>query len=169
VIRSKDRRMAIADFVCPTPATRAAFRPKVRRSSSGSTASRKVASRNQRAVRAAEWHGLRVEAERTPEYWVEEAGKILGPLFGPPRPARPVWSIAISLYQHGRGEPFTCSDGLWAASRSQEPVKGSPFHHGHKALIIEPHPRKHKDLPGRAVHDSARNRTCCASGSGSRR
>ena len=99
---------AIADFICPTPATREAFLADrdafiifVDRISAG-----RFEDTNRMFV-PPERYDLRVAPEGTPEYWAEEATKLLRPIFDPRKPT----ALFLGRYQ--------------------------PFHDGHKALIVE--------------------------------
>jgi adenylylsulfate kinase len=99
---------AVADFICPTEETRAAFTRGgpafivwVDRVSAG-----RFEDTNRMFVPPAQ-HDLRVSAEGAPEYWAEQIAKRVRPVFDPKRPT----AIFIGRYQ--------------------------PFHDGHKALIAE--------------------------------
>ena len=99
---------AIADFVCPTPATRAAF------DADGKAftvwVDRVTESRfedTNRIFVPPQCFDLRISAEGTPDYWVEQIAKMVRPIFDPKRPT----ALFIGRYQ--------------------------PFHDGHKALITE--------------------------------
>ncbi|HXF54871.1 MAG TPA: adenylyl-sulfate kinase [Hyphomicrobiaceae bacterium] len=99
---------AIADFICPTTATRQAF-------VEGGPAfviwiDRIDASRfedTNRLFVAPDKFDVRVGPQGTPEYWAEEAIKLLRPVFDPKKPT----ALFVGRYQ--------------------------PFHEGHKALICE--------------------------------
>ena len=99
---------SLADFICPTEATRAAF-------TRGGAAflvwvDRVSAGRFEDTNRMFEPPAqcdLRVSAEGTPDYWAEQIAKRVRPIFDPKRPT----AIFIGRYQ--------------------------PFHDGHKALITE--------------------------------
>ncbi|HWF95481.1 MAG TPA: adenylyl-sulfate kinase [Xanthobacteraceae bacterium] len=99
---------AIADFICPTPAARAAFAAGgapfvvwVDRIKSGP-----YADTNRMFVPPEDVH-LRVSSDGSPEYWAGEVMRLLRPIFDPRRPT----ALFLGRYQ--------------------------PFHDGHKALIIE--------------------------------
>lgn len=99
---------AIADFICPTPATRAAFLEGgdafviwIDRIKKG-----KFEDTN-RMFAPPEHYDLRVEPEGTPEYWAEQVMSHLRPVFDPKKPT----ALFLGRYQ--------------------------PFHDGHKALIVE--------------------------------
>ncbi|MBX9776674.1 MAG: adenylyl-sulfate kinase [Xanthobacteraceae bacterium] len=99
---------AIADFICPTPATRAAFSEAgnsfvvfVDRVQSG-----RFEDTNQMFVPPAEYN-IRVTANGAPDYWAEEIVRKLRPIFDPQKPT----ALFVGRWQ--------------------------PFHDGHKALIIE--------------------------------
>jgi hypothetical protein len=99
---------AIADFICPTAETRAAFMAGgeafvvwVDRIQSG-----RFEDTNKLFV-PPERHDLRVTAEGTPEYWAEEVVRRVRPLFNPKAPT----ALFIGRYQ--------------------------PFHEGHRAMIVE--------------------------------
>lgn len=98
---------AIADFICPTDATRAAFGAEdafviwVDRIREGRFAD------TNKLFMAPRRFDLRVTAEGTPEYWAEQAAKLLRPVFDVKKPT----ALLLGRYQ--------------------------PFHDGHKALIIE--------------------------------
>jgi adenylylsulfate kinase len=99
---------AIADFVCPTPAARTAFE-------AGGKAftiwvDRFSESRfddTNRMFVPPEHFDLRISADGTPDYWVEQVARVVRPIFDPKRPT----ALFIGRYQ--------------------------PFHDGHKALITE--------------------------------
>lgn len=99
---------ALADFICPTEATRAAF-------TRGSPAfvvwvDRILEGRfedTNRMFAAPAEYDLRVTADGTPDYWAEQIAGRVRPVFDPKRPT----AIFIGRYQ--------------------------PFHDGHKALIAE--------------------------------
>jgi hypothetical protein len=99
---------AIADFVCPTPAARTAFE-------AGGKAftiwvDRFSESRfddTNRMFVPPEHFDLRISADGTPDYWVEQIARVVRPIFDPKRPT----ALFIGRYQ--------------------------PFHDGHKALITE--------------------------------
>lgn len=99
---------ALADFVCPTPATRAAF-------TSGGSAfivwvDRITESRfddTNRLFTPPEHFDVRVTAEGSPDYWVEEIAQKVRPVFNPRKPT----ALFVGRYQ--------------------------PFHEGHKALVEE--------------------------------
>jgi hypothetical protein len=98
----------VADFICPTEETRAAFTGGgaafvvwVDRVSKG-----RFEDTNRMFV-PPEQFDLRVPAEGTPDYWAEQIAKRVRPIFDPKRPT----AIFIGRYQ--------------------------PFHDGHKALITE--------------------------------
>ena len=100
--------IAIADFICPTPAARAAFMQggdafvvwidRIQSSAYSDT--------NKLFV-PPEAFDVRVSAEGTVEYWVEEIARRIRPIFDPKKPT----ALFIGRYQ--------------------------PFHEGHKALILE--------------------------------
>jgi adenylylsulfate kinase len=99
---------AIADFICPTPAARAAFTGDtsvfviwVDRIKAGAFED------TNRMFVPPESFDLRVPADGSPEFWAEEAMKLLRPVFDPKRPT----ALFLGRYQ--------------------------PFHDGHKALIAE--------------------------------
>jgi adenylylsulfate kinase len=99
---------AVADFICPTPATRAAFLGGgpafvifVDRIRAGA-----FADTNRMFVPPDEVD-LRVEPAGTPEYWAEAAMTRLRPVFDPKKPT----ALFVGRYQ--------------------------PFHAGHRALIVE--------------------------------
>jgi adenylylsulfate kinase len=99
---------AIADFICPTPATRAAFLTGgeafvifMDRIQIGT-----FADTNRMFVRP-ESYDLRVTADGSPEYWAEQAMIRLRPVFDPRKPT----ALFVGRYQ--------------------------PFHEGHRALIVE--------------------------------
>jgi adenylylsulfate kinase len=99
---------AIADFICPTPATRAAF------SAGGEPFVIWIDRINQgpfedtnRMFVPPEHFDLRVAAEGTPEYWAEQVMTHLRPVFDPKKPT----ALFVGRYQ--------------------------PFHDGHKALVVE--------------------------------
>jgi hypothetical protein len=99
---------AIADFICPTPATREAFTAGgdafvifVDRIAEGAFED------TNRLFVPPETYDLRVGAEGAPEYWAEQALTLLRPIFDPKKPT----ALFIGRYQ--------------------------PFHDGHKALIAE--------------------------------
>ena len=99
---------AVADFICPTPDAREAFRTDgpafvvwVDRIKSG-----RFDDTNRLFV-PPEAYDLRVTEEGTPEYWAEQVATRLRPLFDPKRPT----ALFIGRYQ--------------------------PFHDGHRALIEE--------------------------------
>jgi len=99
---------AIADFICPTPAARAAFLEggdafvvwidRIKKGRFEDT---------NRMFEAPEHYDLRVEPEGTPEYWAEQVMSHLRPVFDPKKPT----ALFLGRYQ--------------------------PFHDGHKALIVE--------------------------------
>lgn len=99
---------AIADFVCPTPETRAAFL-------SGGDAvivwvDRIDSSRYEdtnRLFMPPERFDMRIPREGSPEYWCERIVSSINPVFDPSRPT----ALFVGRYQ--------------------------PFHDGHKALVIE--------------------------------
>jgi adenylylsulfate kinase len=100
--------IAIADFICPTPDTRRAFLSGgdalivwVDRVKKG-----RFEDTNRMFVPPERWD-VRVVAEGTPEYWVEEITRQIRPVFDPQRPT----ALFVGRYQ--------------------------PFHEGHKALIVE--------------------------------
>jgi adenylylsulfate kinase len=99
---------AIADFICPTPATRAAFFAGgeafvifMDRIQIGA-----FANTNRIFVRP-ESYDLIVGADGTPEYWAEQAMIRLRPIFDSKKPT----ALFVGRYQ--------------------------PFHEGHRALIVE--------------------------------
>ena len=99
---------AIADFICPTPAARAAFLAGgdafvvwIDRIKSG-----RFEDTNRMFV-APERFDLRVMPEGAPEYWAEQAMKLLRPVFDPLKPT----ALFVGRYQ--------------------------PFHAGHRALVVE--------------------------------
>jgi hypothetical protein len=99
---------AIADFICPTPAARAAFSHNgdpfviwVDRIKQGPFKD------TNRMFVPPERYDMRVHARGTPEYWAEQAMLRLRPVFDPKKPT----ALFVGRYQ--------------------------PFHDGHKALIIE--------------------------------
>jgi adenylylsulfate kinase len=99
---------AIADFICPTPATRDAFLTggdafviwldRIKEGAFEDTNRIFVPPKNL---------DLRIGADGTPEYWAEEAIRRLRPVFDPKKPT----ALFVGRYQ--------------------------PFHDGHKALIVE--------------------------------
>ena len=99
---------AIADFICPTPATRAAFSAggepfvvwidRIKQGPFEDT---------NRLFLPPEHFDLRVTPEGTPEYWAEQVMTHLRPVFDPKKPT----ALFLGRYQ--------------------------PFHDGHKALIAE--------------------------------
>lgn len=99
---------AIADFICPTPETRAAFFAggdafviwidRIKQSPFADT---------NRMFVPPERFDLRVTPEGSPEYWAEQAVAHLRPVFDPKKPT----ALFLGRYQ--------------------------PFHDGHKALIVE--------------------------------
>jgi hypothetical protein len=99
---------AIADFICPTSDTRAAF-------FAGGEAFVIFMDRIQVGVFAdtnrmfmrPQKYDLRVTAEGSPEYWAEQAMTRLRPVFDPKKPT----ALFVGRYQ--------------------------PFHEGHRALIVE--------------------------------
>jgi adenylylsulfate kinase len=99
---------AIADFICPTPATREAFMRDgpafviwLDRISAG-----RFPDTNRMFV-PPQHYDVRVLPEGTPEYWSEQAAAKLRPVFDPQRPT----ALFVGRYQ--------------------------PFHDGHKALIVK--------------------------------
>ena len=99
---------AIADFICPTPATRDAFMGEapvfviwVDRIKAGAFED------TNRMFVPPEGFDLRIPADGSPEFWAEEAMKLLHPVFDPKQPT----ALFLGRYQ--------------------------PFHAGHKALIAE--------------------------------
>jgi cytidyltransferase-like protein len=99
---------AIADFICPTPATREAFLSNgdafiifMDRIQIG-----RFPNTNQMFVRP-DKHDLRVTADGSPQYWAEQAMMRLRPVFDPKKPT----ALFVGRYQ--------------------------PFHDGHRALIAE--------------------------------
>jgi len=99
---------AIADFICPTPVTRDAFMGEtqvfviwVDRIKAG------VFDDTNRMFVPPQRFDLRVTADGSPEFWAEEAMKLLHPVFDPKQPT----ALFVGRYQ--------------------------PFHDGHKALIAE--------------------------------
>jgi adenylylsulfate kinase len=99
---------AIADFVCPTAATRKAFMAET--GAFVIWVDRIKASRFEDTNRMFEQplhFDLRVISEGAPEYWADEAAKLLRPVFDPKKTT----ALVIGRYQ--------------------------PFHDGHKALILE--------------------------------
>jgi adenylylsulfate kinase len=99
---------AVADFICPTEETRAAF---TRRGSAfivwlDRVSAGRFEDTNRMFVPPARFD-LRVSAEGTPDFWAEQIAKRVRPVFDPKRPT----AIFIGRYQ--------------------------PFHDGHKALIAE--------------------------------
>jgi adenylylsulfate kinase len=99
---------AIADFICPTEATRAAFTKGgaafivwVDRVSAG-----RFEDTNRMFTPPVQFD-LRVSAQGNPDYWAEQIARRVRPIFDPKRPT----AIFIGRYQ--------------------------PFHNGHKALITE--------------------------------
>jgi hypothetical protein len=99
---------AIADFICPTIATRQAFITGgeafviwLDRIKAG------VFEDTNRMFTPPDCFDLRVTANGTPEYWAEEAMKLLRSVFDPKRPT----ALFLGRYQ--------------------------PFHNGHRALIAE--------------------------------
>lgn len=99
---------AVADFICPTEGTRAAFTREgaafivwVDRISAG-----RFEDTNQMFVPPVRFD-LRVSAEGAPDYWAEQIAQRVRPIFDPKRPT----ALFVGRYQ--------------------------PFHDGHKALITE--------------------------------
>ena len=99
---------AIADFICPAPAMREAFIGEISafvifvdRIKTGA-----FEDTNRMFVPPGKFD-LRVTAEGTPEFWAEEAMKLLRPVFDPKQPT----ALFVGRYQ--------------------------PFHDGHKALIAQ--------------------------------
>ena len=99
---------AIADFICPTPATRAAFVAEgeafvifVDRIKAGPFAD------TNRMFVAPERFDLRITPDGQPEYWAEQAMKLLRPVFDFKKPT----ALFVGRYQ--------------------------PFHDGHRALIVK--------------------------------
>jgi hypothetical protein len=99
---------AIADFICPTPATRAAFTAGgetfviwIDRIKAG------VFEDTNRLFTPPDHVDLHVVPEGTPEHWAEEAIAKLRPVFNPKKPT----ALFVGRYQ--------------------------PFHEAHKALIVE--------------------------------
>ena len=99
---------AVADFICPTPATRAAFSEGgnpfvvfVDRVQSG-----QFDDTNRMFVPPAECD-IRVTAAGAPDYWAEQIVQKLRPIFDPKKPT----ALFVGRWQ--------------------------PFHEGHKALIVE--------------------------------
>jgi len=99
---------AIADFICPTVATREAFETGgkafvifVDRIQAG------VFEDTNRMFAPPEKYDLRVDREGSPQYWAEQAMLRLRPVFDPKKPT----ALFVGRYQ--------------------------PFHDGHKALIVE--------------------------------
>ncbi len=99
---------AIADFICPTTATRDAFLAEgnafvifVDRIRAGAFAD------TNRMFVPPDRCDLRVTAEGAPEYWAEEAMKLLRPVFDIRKPT----ALFVGRYQ--------------------------PFHAGHRALVVE--------------------------------
>jgi adenylylsulfate kinase len=100
--------LAVADFICPTPETRAAFlqhnpalvvwMDRVKSSAYADT---------DRLFVPPERYDVRVPATGTVEYWVEQVVQHVRPVFDPKKPT----AFMIGRYQ--------------------------PFHDGHKALIVE--------------------------------
>ena len=99
---------AVADLICPTPKTRAAFM-------AGGPAMVVFVDRIQesrfedtnRLFMPPDSYNLRVTAEGSPEFWVERIAGLVRPVFDPKAPT----ALFIGRYQ--------------------------PFHDGHKALIME--------------------------------
>jgi hypothetical protein len=99
---------AVADFICPTPAARAAFAEAgdpfivfVDRIQSG-----RFDDTNRMFVPPADYH-IRVTSDGAPDYWAEQIVRKLRPIFDPKKPT----ALFVGRWQ--------------------------PFHEGHKALIIE--------------------------------
>jgi len=99
---------AIADFICPTEQTRQAFMSEtdafviwVDRIKTGRFED------TNRVFEPPTHVDLRVSAEGAPEYWADEAAKLLRPVFDSKKPT----ALMIGRYQ--------------------------PFHDGHRALILE--------------------------------
>jgi hypothetical protein len=99
---------AIADFICPTPETRAAFLQEgnalivwIDRIARG-----RFDDTNRLFV-APERFDVRVRAIGTPEYWTQEVTRLVRPIFDPSKPT----ALFVGRYQ--------------------------PFHDGHKALVVE--------------------------------
>jgi adenylylsulfate kinase len=99
---------AIADFICPTPQAREAFLgggeafviwlDRIKAGAFEDT---------NRMFVPPDRFDLRVDANGAPEYWAEEAMKLLRPVFDPKKPT----ALFVGRYQ--------------------------PFHDGHRALIVE--------------------------------
>ena len=87
--------IAIADFICPTPATRAAFGDAFTVFIDRIQASR--FDDTNRLFVPPERCDLRVEPEGTPQYWAERVFRLLRPAFDPKRPT------ALFI---GRFQPF---------------------------------------------------------------
>ena len=99
---------AIADFICPTPATREAFIGKT--DAFVVWVDRIKAGRFEDTNRMFEAPGrfdLRVTSEGAPEYWADVAARLLRPVFDPKK----CTTLMIGRYQ--------------------------PFHDGHRSLILE--------------------------------
>ena len=99
---------AIADFICPTEETRAAFVGEsdafviwVDRINAGRFED------TNRMFQPPGRFDMRVSAEGAPEYWADEAARLLRPVFDSKKPT----ALMVGRYQ--------------------------PFHDGHKALIVE--------------------------------
>jgi adenylylsulfate kinase len=99
---------AIADFICPTPAAREAFMSGgeafviwVDRIKAGAFED------TNRIFAPPDRFDLRVTPNGSPEYWAEEAMKLLRPVFDPKKPT----ALFVGRYQ--------------------------PFHDGHRSLIVE--------------------------------
>lgn len=99
---------AIADFICPTATARKAFTAEgdafviwIDRIKEGRFED------TNRLFEPPATCDLRVTADGTPEYWAEQAARLLRPVFDPKRPT----ALILGRYQ--------------------------PFHDGHKALIAE--------------------------------
>jgi adenylylsulfate kinase len=99
---------AIADFICPTPDTRKAFMDDGSAFVVWIDRIKKGAFEDTNKMFIPPDHlDLRVTPEGSPEFWAEEAMKLLRPVFDPKAPT----ALFVGRYQ--------------------------PFHEGHKALIVE--------------------------------
>jgi adenylylsulfate kinase len=98
---------AIADFICPTDETRAAFGAEdafviwMDRIQQGRFED------TNRLFQPPADHDLKVTADGTPEYWADRAAAMLRPVFDPRKPT----ALMLGRYQ--------------------------PFHDGHRALVVE--------------------------------
>ncbi len=116
---------AIADFICPTPETRAAFGDAfivwVDRIKEGRFED------TNRMFMPPETYAIRVTAEGTPEFWVERIAGLLRPVFDPKRPT------ALFI---GRWQPFhdghkaLIEEGLRRAGQACIAIRDVPGENG---------------------------------------